>query len=407
MKFLILVPDGCADWKIPALDGKTPLEAAGIDNINALAKKSEIGLARTIPEGVEPGSDAANLSILGFDPSDCLTGRAPLEAIAAGIKLSVDDIAFRANFVTLRAENENDSYDDLIIESHSAGEITEEESAELIAFLNEKLATDDIRFYTGISYRCAMVTEKFGAGCELRAPHDFLTQKTRDALPTGIGAEKIETLMRRSYEILKNHPINLKRREKNLLPANAIWFWGQGKKPNLPSFREKFGVDGSVITAVNLIRGIGICLGLSVTDVPGANGTVNTNYEGKARAAIDEFSRGKDFVFLHFEAPDECSHGGNLSDKLRSLKHFDDKIFAPIHEFLAGCGEPFRILIISDHFTPLEIRRHTDEPVPFVLFDSEKILPHDDSKFFSEASAKNGKFFSDGVEIAEYFFRRT
>jgi 2,3-bisphosphoglycerate-independent phosphoglycerate mutase len=403
MKYLILVPDGCADWAVDELGGKTPLDVAEIENINALAKRSVIGLTRTVPEGVEPGSDVANLAILGFDPESYLTGRAPLEAVAAGIEMDENDIAFRVNLVTLDAAG--DSYENFTIKSHSAGDITDAEAEILMDFLNKELAGDfDVKFYPGISYRCSMMA-RFGEKCNLSAPHDFLEQKAGIALPKGDGAAQLEDLMRRSFDLLKNHPVNTKRIASGLLPANSIWFWGQGKKPALPSFKEKYGLTGSVVTAVNLIRGIGLCLGLSVVEVEGTLGTVDTNYEGEAQATIDEFKKGKDFVFLHVEAPDECSHNGDLQNKLLSMKYIDQRMFKTVLSYLENCGEPYRILILPDHFTPVKIRKHTGEPVPYVMFDSEKILPADDKKALSEAAGKTGQFFASGREMAECFFQ--
>jgi 2,3-bisphosphoglycerate-independent phosphoglycerate mutase len=402
MKYLVIVPDGCSDWPIPSLEGKTPLEAADIRYMNELAKTSEVGMVRTIPEGIEPGSDAANLSLMGFDPDVYLTGRASLEAAGMGMELSPGDVAFRVNLITLEG---NGQYEDLLIKDHSAGDISSEEAAILINYIDKELGDTNLRFYPGISYRNLLVTDKLPAQCELTPPHDALNQLVGRNMPKGEGAEQIGQLMRRSYELLKDHPLNNDRAKKGLNTANSIWFWGQGTKPNLPLFGDKYGISGSVITAVSLIKGIGFCAGLSFVDVPGATGTLNTNYDGKALGAIGEFEQGKDFVYLHVEAPDECSHNGDLPGKIKALELIDEKIVKPLADYLESTGDPYRILIISDHRTPLATRTHSSEPVPFILFDSEKKLPSESWKTFSETSGEQGLFFARGCDLADYYFQ--
>jgi len=401
MKYFILVPDGCGDWPIPSLDGKTPLETANIKYINELAKVSETGLVRTIPDGIEPGSDAANLSLLGYDPAIYLSGRAPLEAAAMSIPMSDTDAAFRASLVTLEGDGQ---YKELTVKDHSAGEIENEDADIFIRYIDEKLGGDGLRFYPGISYRCLLITDKLDVKCKITPPHDILGQTVGGYLPDD---DQIRELMVKSYELLKNHPLNIERVKNGKPPVSSIWLWGQGKKMVLPSLAEKYGVSGCMVAAVNLLKGIGCSAGLTCPDIPGATGTLYTNYEGKAAGAVEAFKSGKDLVFTHVEAPDECSHTGDLDGKLKSLELIDQKIFKPVTEYLESSGEPYRVLVLPDHMTPVEIRTHSSEPVPFILFDSQNKLPADETKAFSEACGKQGRFFNSGSDLADYFFRST
>ncbi|MDR0569843.1 MAG: cofactor-independent phosphoglycerate mutase [Clostridiales Family XIII bacterium] len=401
MKFLILVPDGCGDRPIPSLGGRTALEAADMKNINALARESETGLVKTIPDGVAPGSDAANLAVMGFDPVAHLTGRSPLEAVSMGIEMSDTDVAFRANLVTLEGDG---PYEDLIIKDHSSGDIASADARVLMEMIERELGGDGVHFYPGVSYRHAMIASEGGEDCRLTPPHDVLTRRAGDYLPQGAGAERLEGLMRRSHELLRSHPINLERVRRGLNPANSIWIWGQGRKPRLPSFSEKYGIDGAVVAAVDLIKGIGLCAGLSAPEVPGATGTLLTDFGGKARAAIEAFGSGKDFVYIHVEAPDECAHQGDLPGKLEAMRLIDEKVFKPVVDYLEGTGEAYRVLVVPDHKTPMEIRTHSSEPVPFVLFDSENRLPEDEGKAFSESAGERGGFYGSGAALADRFF---
>lgn len=403
MKYLILVTDGAGDEPMDELDGKTPIESANLKNINALASKGTVGLVSTIPEGMAPGSDAANLSVMGYDPKIYHTGRSPLEAVSMGIDMSRSDVAFRCNLVTLEGDGQ---YEDLIIKDHSAGDITTEEAAELIKAINDNFATEKIKFYTGFSFRHAMIVHEGGLGYELTPPHDVLERRAGDYLPKGEGSDFIKEMMIESYKILTDHPINIKRREKGLNPANSIWIWGQGKKPELTSFYDKYKVKGVTVSAVDLIKGIGICAGLDPIDVEGATGTINTNYEGKTQATIDAFIDGEDFVFLHLEGPDECSHQGDLEGKIESLELIDQKIVEPIMKHFDGSGEDFKFLILPDHQTPIRIRTHLGEPVPFVLYDSTEIKKPDESRKYGESSAEDGMFFEHGYKLTDYFFSK-
>jgi 2,3-bisphosphoglycerate-independent phosphoglycerate mutase len=319
-----------------------------------------------------------------------------------GIEMSETDVAFRTNLITLEGDG---NYEDLIIKDHSSGDISSEDARVLMELIEKELGGGDIHFYPGVSYRHAMIVANGRTDYVLTPPHDVLTHKVRDHLPKGEAAAEIETLMRKSYELLKYHPINIERIKNGLNPANSIWIWGQGKKPRLTSFTSKYGISGSIVAAVDLIKGIGLCAGLSSVDIPGATGTLLTNFSGKAEGAISEFKNGKDFIYIHVEAPDECSHQGDLEGKLESMKHIDEKVFKPVADYLESTGEAYRILIVPDHKTPMEIRTHSSEPVPFVLFDSDIKLPRDEGKAFSESSGeRSGNFYSSGHALADRFF---
>jgi 2,3-bisphosphoglycerate-independent phosphoglycerate mutase len=403
MKWFILVPDGCGDWPITELGGKTPMEAAEMPFINALAKESEVGTVKTIPDGMEPGSEVANLSILGFDPAVYLKGRASLEAVGVGIDMSEEETAFRVNLITLDGTG---PYNGLTIKDHGAGDISDGEAKTLIDFIDREMGNETFRFYPGVSYRNLLITSAWTGNYILTPPHNVLGQPVSAHLPKGETSGIIENTMRRSYDLLKNHPVNKKRMEKGLHPANSLWFWGAGKKPALPSFEIKYGVKGSVISAVSLVKGIGLCAGLTVVNVPGATGTLHTNYKGKAEYGINEFEKGKDFVFIHVEAPDECSHTGDLAGKVESLRRIDAMIFEPVVSYLKKRGEPFRVLVLPDHMTPITIRTHSTEPVPFILYDSEIKRESQNDKAFSEASGKMGVYFKNGYDLTDYFFSR-
>lgn len=402
MKYLILVPDGAGDEKIEALGDRTPLEVADIENINELAHRGTVGMVKTIPPGVAPGSDAANLSVMGYDPAVYLTGRSPLEAASIGIDMSDTDVAFRTNLITLTGEG---AYEDLIITDHSSGDISTQEADELIQAVNDAFADENIKFYTGVSYRHCMIVHNGSTAYELTPPHDVLTQRAGDHLPKGEGAEFITEMMKKSYEILKDHPVNKARIEKGLNPANTIWIWGQGKKPSLSSFYDKYGITGTAISAVDLIKGIAICAGLDSVDVEGATGTLHTNFDGKAQAAIREFRDGKDFVYMHLEGPDECSHQGDRDGKIACMESIDRKVLKPIVDALREDGEDFKVLVVPDHRTPLAIRTHSATPVPFVIYDSTKEEPYDAAKCFCEKSGEKGMYFDSGFELADYFFK--
>ena len=402
MKYLILVPDGAGDNDIESLGGMTPLEVAKIPNMDSLGARGEVGTVATIPPGIAPGSDAANLSVMGYDPTIYLTGRSPLEAASIGIDMKDTDVAFRTNLITLTGEG---AYEDLIITDHSSGDITTEEADLLIEAINKAFANDEISFYTGTSYRHCMIVHNGKIDFDLTPPHDVLGKPVKENLPRGNGSEFIETMMRDSYEILKNHPVNVDREKRGLNPANTIWIWGQGKKPALSSFSEKYGINGAAISAVDLIKGIAICAGLESIEVEGATGTLHTNFQGKADATIEAFRKGADFIYLHLEGPDECSHQGDLEGKIKCLELIDEKVLSPILRYLQESGEDYRILVLPDHKTPLSIRTHTSEPVPFVIFDSRNKKDTNLENQFNEKSGANGVFFESGHKLADYFFK--
>jgi len=402
MKYLIVLVDGAADHQIESLGKRTPLEAAAMPNINLLARQGETGLVSTIPEGISPGSDTANLSVMGYDPAVYHTGRSPLEAVSMGLDMAETDVAFRCNLVTL---TEDMPYEEKIIVDHSAGDITSQEAEILIRAVNERFGTDRLQFYPGISYRHAMIVKEGSTDFDLMPPHDILTQKIGPYLPKGAGTEFIRHMMIESFDLLSNHPVNLNRHKLGLRPANSIWIWGQGKKPRLSSFFDKYGVRGAVISAVDLIKGIGLCAGLSSIDVNGATGTLHTNYSGKAEAAISAFKAGADFIYIHIEAPDECSHQGDLAGKIESIEAIDEKIVAPLADYLTKTGEAHRILVLPDHPTPMALRTHTSDPVPFVLYDSTKKQGRPDNAF-TEASGAMGRYFANGYELTDYFFEK-
>jgi 2,3-bisphosphoglycerate-independent phosphoglycerate mutase len=423
MKYMILVPDGAADRIDGPLGDKTPLEVAHMPVTTRLAQHGEIGLVQTIPEGIPPGSDAANLAVMGYDPTCDLTGRSPLEAVSMGIEMADTDVSFRTNLVTL-SDEEGVPYEELRIIDHSAGDIPTEEGRELLRYIDEKLGAGDAAnegratFFPGISYRHALIVPQgapsaAGIGdvfAEYKAygltpPHDILTRRIGDHLPKGQGSAFLRSMMRKSYDLLKDHPVNVRRRAQGLRTADSIWIWGQGIRPRLSSFKDKFGIDGRVISAVDLIKGIGICAGLDSVDVEGATGTLHTNFEGKAERAIEAFRTGKDFVYLHVEAPDECGHQGDAEGKVLSLEHTDARLLKHIVDYLDGSGEDYRILIVPDHRTPLSIRTHSSEPVPFVLYDSRgRDNSPDPSKAFTERAAEAGMYFGSGSALADHLF---
>jgi len=403
MKYVIILTDGAADEPIEELGGKTPLEAARMKNTDDLAARGTVGMVDTIPAGMSPGSDTANLSVMGYDPKVYHTGRSPLEAASIGIDMSDTDVSYRCNIVTLKGEG---AYDDLTVADHSSGDITTEEADVLIKAIQEAFGNERISFYTGVSYRHAMVIHNGSTNCKLTPPHDILDRRVGDYLPQGDDADIIEAMMRKSYEILSQHPVNLDRIKRGLNPANSIWIWGEGKKPALTSFYDKYKIKGATISAVDLIKGIGICAGLESIDVPGATGTVHTNYEGKTQAAIEQFEKGLDFVYLHLEGPDECSHQGDLPGKIRSLELIDEKVVGPLASYLAGRGEGYRMLVLPDHPTPMRIRTHVGNPVPFVFYDSTEEKEFDENRTYGESSGEKGLFFANGYELTDYFFAK-
>lgn len=395
MKYMVLVGDGMADYPVRELGEKTPLEAAKIPNMNYLANHGKVGLIHTIPKDFSPASDVANLSILGYDPVKYYSGRGPLEAANMGVALGPDDIAFRCNVVTVDGEKMVD---------YSAGHISSEEAATLIKFLDKNLGSDKVKFYPGISYRHLMVVSDKPlreALLDIKCfpPHDITGLKIKEYVPKGEGAEFMVKLMEDSMLLLAGHEINRVRIDLGENPANMIWLWGQGVETDMPKFKDKFGVEGSVISAVDLIKGMGKIVGLNVIDVPGATGYYDTNYQGKAKYALDSL-KDRDFVFVHVEAPDEAGHNGDLRAKIGAIENFDRFVVGAILERFKNLGN-CRLAVLPDHPTPVSLRTHTAEPVPFVVYG--KGIESDAPTVFSETAAKNSKFvFERGHELMEY-----
>ena len=385
MKYLVVIPDGAADYPIEALGGKTPFEAAGKPTVDRLAADSLVGTVSNVPSDMVPESDTANLAILSYDPKIYSKGRSPLEAMSMGLEMKPGDIAFRCNVVNVSEGEEN--YDDKIMIDHSADEITTEEAAELIAALEKELGTSERTFYPGVSYRHCMIWHNPPEYGNFSRPHDFPGKGVRGNLPV----EPYASLIRKSYDILNRHPVNEARRARGLRPANSIWLWSPGAKPALSSFSDKWGLDASVISAVDLIKGIGICAGMESIDVPGATGNYKTNYKGKADAAIDAFRRGKELVYVHVEAPDECGHRAELENKVYSIGAISEKILRPVVEYLDSCGEEYSVMLLPDHPTPICRRTHTLDPVPFMIYRSGK--KEDGVSCFCEKEAEAKKYY--------------
>lgn len=402
MKYIVVLGDGMADRPLAELGGRTPLGYARTPNMDFLAT-GETGMVRTIPADFPPGSDVANLSVLGYDPRHYYTGRSPLEAVSMGITLEEQDVAFRCNLVSL---SEEETYGDKTMVDYSAGEITSVEAAELIKEVNGRLAGDQIYFYPGVSYRHLMVWHGGPERDDLTPPHDITGRPVASYLPKGGGAGTLLRLMRESARFLPSHQVNLARREKGLRQATSIWFWGQGRKPSLPLFFDKYGLTGSVISAVDLVKGIGICAGLEAVEVPGATGNIHTDFRGKALAALAELRRGMDFVYVHIEAPDEAGHQGELETKIRSIEEIDENVLG---ELLRGLKdfESYRIMLLPDHPTPLSIRTHSPEPVPFAIYGANAGGQRKGGGIYDEDAAdKSGFFIEEGYKLMDYFLGR-
>ena len=398
MKYLVLIPDGMADVKIEQLANKTPMQAANKPTMDALAKKSLVGTVSNVPAGMVPESDTANMAILSFDPKIYSKGRSPLEAMSMGLEMQPDETAYRCNVVTL---SEDGDYDDKIILDHSADEITTAEADELIKALEAELGNDNRHFYTGVSYRHCLLWKNGDDKYPFMRPHDILGKQIKEYLPKAEnGGAEFYDLMRKSYDILNHHPVNEARRARGLKPANSAWLWSPGKKPQLPNFKEKWGLDAAVISAVDLIKGIGICAGMKSIDVEGATGNVHTNYQGKAEAAMQAFSDGYDYVYIHVEAPDECGHRAETDNKVLSIEKIDALILAPVLSYLEGCGENYRIMVLPDHPTPIFMRTHTSEPVPFFIYDSQKDV-EGVSSFDEDNATATGYYVADGYRLME------
>ena len=400
MKYIVVLGDGMSDRKIPALKNKTCLEYAKTPNLDGLAQKAEIGLCKTVPEGFKPGSDVANMSVLGFNPQSFYTGRSPLEAVSMGINLKDTDVTLRCNLVTL---SEDEPYEKKVMLDYSAGEISTEEAEELIACLKENLDCNDYTFYAGVQYRHCLVLNCGAVGADLTPPHDISDKVIENYLPKGVNSSIYGGLLTKSYEILSSHPVNLKRVKEGKKPANSIWLWGEGTKPALADFEKLRGLKGGIISAVDLVKGIGLLAGMKIIEVDGATGNYDTNFQGKANAAADELLNGLDFVYIHMEAPDECGHHGDFKHKVYSVEQIDGMVEALIRR-LNAAGEDFAMLVCPDHPTPCAIKTHTSDPVPYLLYSNTKNLFNGAQRYTEDEAAKTGAFVAEGHLLIDKLF---
>lgn len=400
MKYIVVLGDGMADLPIEELGGKTPLAYAKTETMDALSKKAEIGLVHTIPDGMKPGSDTANLSVLGYDPKIYYSGRSPLEALSIGVPMKDTDIAIRCNIVTI-SEDEVPFEEKTIID-HSSSEISTEDCAVLLQAVMDELANETYQFYVGTSYRHCLIWDK-GEVVELTPPHDVLGRVIKEYLPTD---KALYEMMKKSYDILVNHPINVERKKQGLNPANCCWFWGAGTKPMLSSFEEKTGKKGMMVSAVDLLKGIAVGAGMGVAQVEGANGGLHTNYAGKVDAALKALTEEEyDFAYIHVEAPDEMGHQGSVERKVQAIEYLDEKVIKPVVDALNEKGEDFRMLVLPDHPTPICVRTHTSDSVPYMLYDSTDLL--DKSWNYNEEEAKeSGNYVAKGHELIDYLFSK-
>lgn len=399
MKYIVVLGDGMADEPIESLGGKTPLAYAKTPNMDRLSKLSEVGMVHTIPEGMNPGSDTANLSVMGYDPKKYYSGRSPLEALSIGVPMKDTDIAIRCNIVTLSEENV--PFEERTIIDHSSSEISTEDCAVLLQAVMDELANETYQFYVGTSYRHCLIWDK-GQVVELKPPHDVLGQVIGQYLPTD---EALKEMMKKSYDILVNHPINVERKKKGLNPANCCWFWGAGTKPMLSSFEEKTGKKGMMVSAVDLLKGIAVGAGMGVALVDGANGGLHTNYEGKVDAAVKSVTQdGYDFTYIHVEAPDEMGHQGSVERKVQAIEFLDTKVIGPVVEKMEAADEDFRLLVLPDHPTPIVKRTHTSDNVPYMLYDSTNPM-NQEWNYTEEDGRQSGNFVAEGHKLIDLFLQ--
>lgn len=399
MKYIVVLGDGMADEPIPELGNRTPLDAAATPVMDELASKGSLGTVQNVPAGMAPGSDVANLSVLGYDPTANYSGRSPLEALSVGVQMDDNDVIFRSNIVTL---TENEPYEQKTILDHSSGEISTADADVLMDAIRAEFNSDVFRFYTGTSYRHILVW-KGGKVCRLEPPHDHLGKVIGDYLPQ---EAVLRDMMKRSFDILNNHPLNLARAAAGKNKANSLWFWGAGTKPKVQNFYEKTGLHGAMISAVDLLKGIAVGAGMKVYNVPGATGSIDTNFEGKAQAAIDALLKdGCDFAYIHVEAPDEMGHQGRIQDKVKSIEYLDSRLIARVKQAMEDAGEDYRMLILPDHPTPLRIRTHTSDPVPYLLYDSTHQLRKRE-RFTEESARAAGNFEPNGYRLLERFIAK-
>lgn len=396
MKYVVLIGDGMADRPLRELGNKTCLQAAETPNMDRLAREGVTGIVMTIPDELPSGSDVANLSILGYNPKRYYTGRAPLEAASIGVKIEKDDVAYRCNLVTMKTVHKS-----IYLDDYSAGHIPTEEAAQLIREIDERLRTEYIRFYPGVSYRHLMVWKNGKDQIDCVPPHNISGKEACDYFPFGDGEEILWELMEESRSILGEHPVNKKRRKEGLREANSLWFWGQGRCPSMPSFKEIYGLEGGLISAVDLMKGIGIYAGFKIINVPGITGYLDTNYRGKAEGALKALES-LDFIYVHVAAPDEAAHNGDLKGKIRAIEDFDNEVVETIIKGLKG---EYKILLLSDHSTPIEFKTHTRDPVPFVIYSSKRDKKGLATSFDEGIIEKNPIVFKEGYKLMDYFIK--
>lgn len=403
MKYLVMLCDGMADEPNEALGNSTPMEKANKPCMDSLAAKAEVGIVKTVAEGLKPGSDVANLSVLGYEPAVYYSGRSPLEAASIGIDLKDTDVTLRCNLVTL---SDDEDYENKTILDYCADDISSEEAKILIEYIQEKLGNDVFRFYPGVSYRhCLVWSNGNPHPGVLTPPHDITGKVITDYIPKGEAVDELYDLMKKSYDLLKDHPVNKARIARGKRPANSIWLWGEGTKPLLDNFSEKFGIKGSMISAVDLLKGIAICAGMNSVDVDGATGYLDTNFDGKCKAAIEEFKNGADLVYVHVEAPDECGHRGEIENKVKAIEMIDEHILGPVVEFLKGYDD-FAVLVCPDHPTPLSIRTHTSTPVPYLIYDSKNEIDSGVKVFCEKEARETGNYIEKGFTMMNYFLTK-
>lgn len=398
MKYVVVLGDGMADWKLPQLNNKTCLEAAKTPTLDRLAPLSEVGLCKTVPDGMKPGSDVANMSVLGFDPRLFYTGRSPLEAVSMGINLTPADVTLRCNLVTLTGE---ERYEDKTMADYSAGEISTAEAAELINYLKNYLDAEDLTFYPGISYRHCLVVNGGVTGHDLTPPHDISDKPIAAHLPKGPLGERYLNLMKKSAQLLEKHPVNLKRVAEGKNPANSIWLWGEGTKPSLAPFTQARGLKGGIISAVDLVKGIGMLADMQIIDVEGATGNYDTNFKGKAEAAADRLLNGLDFVYIHMEAPDECGHHGDPAHKIFSIEQIDNIVIPTLISAFENANEDYAILVTPDHPTPCACKTHVSEPVPYLVYTNVKNLGNGAKRYTEDEAKATGLYVPDGFNLIE------
>ncbi len=401
MKYIVVLYDGMADYPVPALDGKTPMELAKKPLLDKLARNGEVGLVKTVADGLKPGSDIANMSVLGYNPKECYTGRSPLEAVSIGVNMLDSDIIFRCNLVTLSDE---ENYEDKTMVDYSAGDISTAEAAEIIKSVEEHFGNDIFAFYSGVAYRHCLVwhngTLNLG---KLTPPHDISGKVIREHLSDSENAKELIGMMKESYDFLMEHPVNKKRIAEGKRPANSIWLWGEGTKPSLPDFKEKYGLDGSIISAVDLLKGIAKCAGMEAPEVEGATGYIDTNFDGKAECAISELEN-KDFVYIHIEAPDECGHRNEPENKVKSIELIDEKVLGKLLPALEKY-EDYKIMVLPDHPTPIVTMTHAGDAVPFMIYQKSKATDNG-IESFNEITAKNtGNYIEVGYTLMDKFIK--